>query len=384
VGRRIFQALGFAAFAVFLGIDLPALPAPQRHLALLDFASGAVGITRAGSPLPAVAPGDAVFDGDFIRTGADGHAVLALDPSSGFSGTLTVNPGSTVYVTRGLVKGQPRTGVDLMTGSVSTKLAKLAGTPGMTVSTGEAAFAVRGTEFEIAVSVNASLLAICLEGMISVSADKTQKNLGAGIAIAKKTDAVFARLPVPETDLRQYRETWIKEEIAAFNADPLKAITSYEGRYRENARDLVAGADRLAQSPILQRWISQEVSGSIPAPLDPQVMAEKKDIIPLIFAVARRMAIFERIYWRLDEVAGLVRGTRFEKELIRKDYTVAAFLRDLDTDRAAINAAIAVYRQAEDLYKNRNPDSAGLPSAADENDPFSTGDPFFDQGDSGS
>ena len=174
---RVFLAISLVVAMTLCGFAAPvpvSIGAGTKPIAQFEMTSGAVSLTRAGAAQAAPEPGDPLFNGDLIRTGEKGRAVIAIDRTSGFSGTLTINTSSTVYISTKLVKEEPRTTLDLMNGSVSSKITKLAGTPGMVVSTGDSAFAVRGTEFEIAISINESILAICLEGMIAVAADRTE------------------------------------------------------------------------------------------------------------------------------------------------------------------------------------------------------------------
>ena len=57
----------------------------------------------------------------------------------------------------------------MVAGQISSKLAKISGSPSLQVQTDSVVMGVRGTEFSIASSVNGSILVVCTEGAVACS-----------------------------------------------------------------------------------------------------------------------------------------------------------------------------------------------------------------------
>ncbi|MEI6875464.1 MAG: hypothetical protein WCL50_10095, partial [Spirochaetota bacterium] len=166
------------------------------------------------------------------------------------------------------------------------------------------------------------------------------------------------------------RDTWITAEIGAFRSNPLKALASYELRYTDNVKQLLADAKALASHPVVKKWIAEFKVGSPVNPYDPQVLREKKEVAPLILALAKRLSVFERVYWRLEEVSALIKGSSFEKAELRRGLRVDRFLATVAENYGPTGNAILDFRQAERLYLLRNPDSAGLEDIGQGEDGF--------------
>ena len=193
--RRAPRAI---AFALAIAVLLPTLAAQSaaalaagasgsvsgrgKAIGSIEYLRGSIAIVRDGEALPEPGPGDLVYNGDLVRTDASSSASIAMDPSSGFTGSIAISPGSALYLNRSM-QGQAKTKLDLMAGSLSAKVTKIAGTPSLDVATGSSTFGVRGTEFQIALSLNDSLLAVCLEGKVAVTSGENFTALPAGQAI---------------------------------------------------------------------------------------------------------------------------------------------------------------------------------------------------------
>jgi hypothetical protein len=94
-GPMITRRVCGAAVAVALLVFTPPAFAQQQGAGRIKVASGAVFIVRAGSTLAAHA-GDAVFEADSLRTGADGRVGLTLKDDT----RVSLGPGSEVRVDR--------------------------------------------------------------------------------------------------------------------------------------------------------------------------------------------------------------------------------------------------------------------------------------------
>lgn len=330
----------------------------SRPIGSLSFIKGSLSLVRQGEAQAAPELGDPVYDGDLLRTDGSSSAVLAMDPSSGFSGSLSIAPGTALYLSRSLAQGQPKTSLGLMSGSLSAKVTKIAGTPTMGVDTGSSTFGVRGTQFEIALSLNDSLLALCTEGLVAIlSQGGAQTALPAGQALERASGGSFAPVKAEAAALPDLRESWLQREGEAFKKAPLKALGVLEGRYTEHAKAILADTRKLALDPVFRKWVEEHRAGTLPDPLDPRVLREKKDIAPKLIALGKRLAVFELAWWRLQSMVEIVKDGEYSRREIRRGLLVSKFVADFERDRAELERAIFVYRRALGLYLERSPDS---------------------------
>ena len=328
-----------------------------KPLGSIDYIRGNLALVRNGEAQADPGPGDPVYSGDLLRTDRSSTASIAMDPSSGFSGSFIISPGSVLYLDRAMAQDQPKTKLNLMAGSVSAKISKIAGSPGLDVATGSSDFGVRGTEFQVALSLNATLLALCIEGKVAVKGGGSVSALPAGQAVRQDSDGVFSSIGVDPSSIRDLRDRWMEGEGAAFRNAPLKALSIFEGIYSEHDKEIIDESRKLALDPIFRKWLQQHRLGVVPDAMNPQVLREKKDIAPKLISLAKRLAIFERVYWRLGAMVDIVRNGDFSRREIRKGLLVSQFVAIYDKEGPELEKAIFLYRAALGLYLERSPDS---------------------------
>lgn len=143
--RYIAVALIFAAAPVFA-------QAPPRPAGQIKIASGSAFVVRGGTQLPAEA-GQAIFEADTVKTGADGRLGITLKDDT----RVSLGPGSEVRVNRfvyapaegrlGLVLGVVRGAMAYVSG----RIAKLA-PDSIRLETPAAVMGVRGTTLAVRVT----------------------------------------------------------------------------------------------------------------------------------------------------------------------------------------------------------------------------------------
>jgi len=142
--------------AILVALAFSAAAASYPNIGSIDYVEGGVSIGRSGKLISAPNIGDPILSGDLIKTQGDGLMIIAMGKNTGMGGKVTVKARSALYISVDTVKGEPRTQIQMLTGAIGSKVSKLAGSPTMTVTTSSAVMAVRGTEYEVALSVNAS------------------------------------------------------------------------------------------------------------------------------------------------------------------------------------------------------------------------------------
>jgi hypothetical protein len=368
------KRLAIAALLAVSAIAASALAYPK--VGSIDYAEGGVSIGRSGKTISAPNIGDPILSGDLIKTQNDGLLVIAMDKNTGMGGKLTVKARSSLYINLDLVKGEPRTQIQMLTGAIGSKVNKLAGTPTVTVTTSSAVMAVRGTEYEVVVSINASdssgdsqqaILVTCTESKVAVNDGQGEVEVPAGKVLEKRPGARPLFLPVALSSVKGYSQRWIGDEIAAFKADAPRALGFYAKRYADLSAKFAAAYDSFQKSPTPKKWADEDRSGAKVNPLDPMVLREKKEIAGYLLNIRKVLFIFERVYYRADELSDAIAGTDAEKREIRPGQTAGDFIRSVLTERDRLAAQVARYRYIEDLYRQRSPDG----------DAFSSDDDFF-------
>lgn len=369
---------------IVLGLLLAASCAAAWALAIpkvgsVDYVEGSVAISRNGKVLAAPEIGDPLYSGDLIKTQADGKLIVAMDKNTGMAGSLSIKPRTALYLNLTRVKGQPKTEIQVLTGAIASKVNKLAGSPSVSVSTSSAVMAVRGTEYEVAVSVNAddsgdsqqAVLVVCTQSKVAVDDGRGEVEVAAGKVLEKRPGMRSRFVPVAVSSAKDFSEKWMTEEIEAFKGDAPRALKFYAKRYNDLYAKFQAAYKPFAASAVPKKWASEDRSGVKPNPMDPAVMREKKEIAGLLFNLKKVLVSFERVYYRVDELSDIIAGSEAEKSPIGPGQTAGDFLASCFSQREELIGQVARYRYIERLYAARSPDGGA----------FSDDDSFFDSPD---
>jgi FecR protein. len=372
--KRLFIAVLLAASA------LAAYALATPRIGSIDYLEGDVSISRGGTLISGPAIGDSIASGDLIKTSSEGSLIIAMDKNTGMQGTIAVRPRSSLYINLDTVKGEPRTRIDILTGAIGSKVAKLAGSPTMGVSSSSATMSVRGTEFEVAVSVNAddssadarqAVLVTCSESAVAVNDGDEEVEVAAGKVLEKRPGEKFRFIPVAESSVKGYTERWIADEITAFKANAPRALENYAKRYADLSARFAAAYDPFQRSQTPKKWADEDRRGVKANPLDAAVLKEKKEIAGYLVEIKKILFSFERVYSRIDEIADLIQGSADEKRLVKPGLTAGDLVKIIKAERETLASQVAKYHYIEALYRERSPDG----------DAFANNDDFFSSSD---
>lgn len=369
------------SIALLMTISTAAFAQAQRPFGSIDYAEGSATLVRAGKSLGEANIGDDVLPDDMIRTAGDGMVIINLDRSTGMRGTLTIKPRTVIYIRLQPDATAPKSTIDLISGQIGSKLTKLSGNPSLNVGTDSVAMGVRGTAFAVSTSVNGSILIICTEGEVESTDGAATLPVPAGRAVEKKGNARLRLVPVAITSPEAFERQWISEEIEVFKANAPRALADYEKRYSDLLGRFHTAFDPLQKSEILSKWIREDVAGLKVAPNDPVTMREKREMIGQILEIRKILFIFERIYYRILELEGIIAGTSMERTPLRPGLTAGDFLRKVRAESPSLERRMHLFRYAEKLYELRNAGGAGLPGMGGSDDFFGSDDDFFGSGD---
>ncbi|HAE22781.1 MAG TPA: hypothetical protein DCG47_10725 [Spirochaetaceae bacterium] len=361
LAKRIALVLAIALFTLGAAFAQGAQP-----FGSIDYVEGSASIMRGNKSLGEANIGDEVMPDDLIKTAADGIVIINLDRSTGMRGTLTIRPKSVAYLRLNKESSGVKSGIELISGQIASKMTKLAGNPSFNVSTETVAMGVRGTAFSVATSVNGSVLITCTEGEVSANDGQATVAVPAGKAVERKPSERLRLLAVAISDPEQFEKRWIADEIEAFRADAPRALADFERRYTDLKERFIAAFDPLQKSETLAKWIREDSAGLVPRANDPATLREKRELIGKIQEVRKILFIFERIYYRIDQLEGIVLGTPLERVELKKGMTAGDFLRRFRAEASALERRVATFRYAERLYALRNEGSSGLGSGTDD------------------
>jgi hypothetical protein len=372
------KRLVIGALLAVTAMAAAALASPK--VGSIDYAEGVISIGRQGKTVSAPNIGDPILSGDLIKTQSDGMLIIVMDKNTGMSGKITVKSRSSLYINLDAVKGEPRTQIQILTGAIGSKVNKVAGSPTVTVTSSSAVMAVRGTEYEVSVSINANdssantqqaTLITCTESKVSVSDGMGDVEVPAGKVLEKRPGERLRFIPVALSSVKGFSQKWMTDEIAAFRADAPRALSDYAKRYADLSAKFAAAYEPFQKSPVAKKWADEDRTGAKVNNLDPAVLREKKEIAGHLLNLKKILFVFERIYYRMDEISDVISGTADEKREIRPGQTAGDFIKAVRAERDKLAAQVARYRYIEELYRQRSP----------EGDAFSSDDDFFSSSD---
>jgi len=288
---------------------------------------------------------------DLLKTGKTGYAEVGLDDPQ--TATIRVSPGTTFYLEQGAVGKGKRTSVGAITGTIAVKVQKLAANQQVQVASESALMGVRGTTFEVTLSPSGDLLVTCEEGEV-VCQEEGGGEVSAvpGTVVAQPAGEDFQSVPVSVSDLSRFRQEWYAERLEALKANPLKAIRFYALRYRALRARFNRAYTALAQErQVLQKWYDEDRRGQPGANMD--ILREKRRIIGHLLELRKVLFLFERVYFRLNELQEYYRQGYGEGTL-EGSLTSRAFFLSLDRDRRVLERQMAEVRYVTKLYAKRN------------------------------
>ncbi len=362
-----------AFLAIFLSVTVLLVAQKKGPFGTIDYVEGSATITRAGKLQGEANIGDIIYPDDMIKTSNDGLLVIALDKTTGMRGTLSIKAKSVIYIRFKPDAAGAKSSIELISGQIGSKLAKISGSPSLQVVTESAVMGVRGTEFGVATGATGSILVYCTEGAVACTDGGPEVSVPAGKAVEKKASDRLKLIPVAISDPKTFEKKWIADEIEAFKANAPRALADYAKRYDDLWARFVAAFDPLQKSEVLSKWIREDAAGTAPRSNDPTTMREKKDMLKPIMDIRKILFIFERIYYRIDQLSTIISGSTMEKIEVKKGVTAGDFLKRIQSEATLLERRVALFRYAEMLYSLRN-EGGGFPGSDGDDDFFGTSD----------
>ena len=310
-------------------------------------------ITRNSVTLDYVDIGTAIENFDLLTTGEYGLAEVALTTEGSPDATIKVSPNTAFYFELNQLKQGNKTTLGMISGSVSMKVRKMSRSQAFEVQTESATMGVRGTSFTVTTTVAGDLLITCDEGQVScLDEGDTELFAVPGKAVEKRTGDILRAIPVAVSDLRTFKDNWYAERLSVFKSNALKALRGYAVRYLTLVENFNQAYNRLYRNKeIISKWFREDSNGTMGSTMES--MRERKKMIGDLLRLRRVLFIFERVYFRLQELKsyydqGYGRGT------IKAGLTADAFFRRFERDKDELSRKMARIRYITKLYSIRN------------------------------
>ena len=297
--------------------------------------------------------GSGVENYDTIRTDARGLAEIGVLPETGVDGLVRVQPKTTLYLDVSTLRGGSKARVELLSGSVSATVKKLAGRSDFTIRSQGVAMGVRGTSFSVTASASGDLLTTCSDGEV-LCTDENGARLTAkpGTAVEKTAEGLYRSIPVRVSDLESFRRNWNAEKIEALKSNAGPAIRDYARRYQ----DLKTGFDEayrdlLARREILDKWYREDARNGTGTRIE--TMREKSALMPALMKIRGTLFLFERVYYRLLELRDY-HGQGYGAGFVGEGVDADLFFRRLETESRDLENRMETIRYVLKLYAKRN------------------------------
>jgi hypothetical protein len=341
------------ALALIASISAAALAGAEDAIASIDFLEGTVSITRDGSVIKGASIGDPLMDEDLIATGPGGSLTIALSKeATGMGGSIRVSQRSSFYLRVDSIKGERQTQAELIAGQIGLKVKRIAGSPGLSVTTETAVLGVRGTEFEVSVSPAGSVLVACSEGEVSCSDESGAASALPGRAVEAGEGVKLRSLAVAPADYASFRDAWLAGEAEKFRKNAPKAAKLIAARYLELAERLAALHKAISESGALRLWLGDIGKGPQARRSDAELDAQLSELGPRLAEARKILGTMERILARVDaleEIAG--KDPSIGSQAIRNGFTVADFFAKFEAEKGRDAQRVAFLRHAAKLFK---------------------------------
>lgn len=367
-----FGLVFFAGAALLLAASAPS---PEKPCGSISYIVGKATVTHNGKTT-ALDMGSPIYTNDLVKTLDKSKVEIAPSKSTGFSGTIRVAANTSFYFKLADAKGEPSSTLDLMAGQVGMKVSKLAGAPSAQVRTDTAACGVRGTDFEVTVTISGSLLVTCDEGEVGcLGIDGDEEAVGpqsaGGMAAERDPDGAFRSVELGKATLAELRDKWTDEKLTTLRANPRKAMAQLAGLYLKNKPAFDKSFDPLEKSQAFARWMKEDRDPNFrPNPRSAQNLKDLKEIDKPILSMRKELMFLERYMYRLEGLRVIIEGSsEFDQPLSDpkgaaimddsgKPMTARLFYKRFDRERNELERRIGVFRYAERLHSKRNPSGA--------------------------
>jgi len=297
--KIVDKKLYIRAFVVILLLFIVALPSFTEEVqGEIVYIEGSVDIYRDGSKLDwrSVDIGTYLEQYDMVETGEDGLVEILLSQAGG-GATVTVDPDTSFYFDVEDTEGPRKTEFAVLAGSMAFKVKKLSGNEAFQVRTESVAMGVRGTEFEVSIAPEGSVLCTTREGLVECKTeDKAQAYAKPGQVVEKITKKNLSTAQVSVEQLDAYRSDWQQDREEVFKRGAQTFIKGYGLQYQKvRPRFMQAYAELIRVESKLRQVEKAGGTGSTG-----RLFKIKGEVSPAVVKMRSILPMFEHVFFRLQ------------------------------------------------------------------------------------
>lgn len=338
---------------------------------------GTVTVVRDGEEMDSseVQIGMDIQNFDLLKTASNGLAEIKITSSKAPAMTVKMSTSTQFSFELSKLGTKTQSGLSLLTGVLTLKVAKLSGSQSVSVKTDSAAMGVRGTEFTVTAPASGDLLVTCGEGEVfCTQEDGEELSVIPGKAVEKKAGERFRTIPVAVSDIENFRKNWNTERVSALKSNAPRAIADFAKQYIALSAELQTNFTILMkQQAILNKWDQEDRAGKPGGKME--AMKEKKEIVGILFKLRQILFRFERIYYRLTELREYFDQGHGKGAAILPGMNADQFFKRMDGERKDLEKKMAKIRQIAKQYSERN--DGQVPTGAFDESGDTAEDDFF-------
>lgn len=287
--------------------------------------------------------GSELHEFDLIEVAEDSLAEIEITLPSRAGMMIKVMENTVFYFSTGSYTGSNQTRVQLLSGSASMKVRNLFGE--VLVKTDTTIMGVRGTDFDVLIAPERSVLLTCSEGRVYCT-DETNTKIYAepGTIVERSSDGGLKAFAVPSDDIALYQEFWKSQREELFKASAFPFVRFYYQKYVTFLPQfLEAYKDLMDQFDLI---IGYKDAVSIPLS---EGIAVRREAGSAFIEMRRVFPHFEHVFYSV-QILGRYHRQGLGAGTIRRRYTTKEFFDEFDEAQEDLKKKLGVVRYLFKLY----------------------------------
>ncbi len=348
--------------ALFLALIFGQLAA-QSSDASISYMEGTVDVSRNGRYLNSqeIEIGLGIEEFDTIETGPDGYAEVQVNTNAAGS-LVKVQPDTSFYFTASeSATGRRRTLFQMLKGSLSLKVNRLASRESYEVQTDNAVMAVRGTEFNVDMAADRSILVSVPEGRVETQSGRQKVFAQPGTVATIDSSARIGTVAVEPGDIELYREYWRQLRLDALKINARMSIQQYSRQWDSQIPRLRAAMREIeSNSAIFRKW-ERIMKGELELPPAGDAVRDKMTVSRGMIELRAALPLAERSYYTLTGLEDAYQQGLADGPFSSGNYRDAAhFYREFQKDKVDMKNTLAEIRYYVRIYRFIDSRSGGF------------------------
>lgn len=218
--------------------------APAASLSSLE---GEVRLVRAGTLIPSekLTEGFVVEPFDTVITGVTGRTDIRFAPATGLSGTLRLDPETTLYLEFSPRLEDQTVGVEVLAGAVSTRIAATTGSSALEIRTDRGTFSGGGPGFRVCTTSLGDTLVTVTSGKVQCRVSNRTVFIEPGTAVESGNgDLGLRTLSASGSTLDSFEQAWVLQRDRVIRDQTAVLFRETSRRYQLQVAALQRAWDR--------------------------------------------------------------------------------------------------------------------------------------------